>query len=73
MPDVTKFPPTVSIHGTDDITVSYELELPIQDAFEKAGIPHKLITLEGSGHTPIKRFNEYISTVIEWLDKYMNL
>ncbi|MBR2461195.1 MAG: alpha/beta hydrolase, partial [Clostridia bacterium] len=42
-PDVKGFPPTLSIHGTADPTVSYELELPISDAFEKHGIPHKLI------------------------------
>lgn len=71
VPDVTKFPPTVSIHGTADKAVSYELEAPIQEGFEKAGIPHKLITLENAPHTPMKHFAEFIPTVLEWLDKYM--
>ena len=48
MPDVTKFPPTLSIHGTADQAVPYELEAPIQAAFEAAGIDHELITLEGA-------------------------
>ena len=71
VPDITKFPPTISIHGTADPTVAYELELPIHEAFDKAGIPNKLISLEGAGHTPVKRISEYIDTVLEWLDKYM--
>ena len=70
-PDVTKFPPTVSIHGTADKLVPYELEPPIHEAFEKAGIPNKLITLEDAPHTPMKFFDTYIPTVIEWLDRYM--
>jgi len=71
LPDVTKFPPTVSVHGTADKLVSYDLELPIHAAFEKAGIPNKLITLEDAPHTPMKYFETYIPTVLEWLEKYM--
>lgn len=71
VPVVTKFPPTVSIHGTADQAVSYELEAPIQEAFEKAGIPHKLITLEGAPHTPMRHFSEFIPIVLNWLDEYM--
>lgn len=71
VPNVTKFPPTVSIHGTADKKVSYELEIPIQDAFEKAGIPHELITLEDAPHTPMGHFETFIPVVLEWLDKYM--
>ena len=70
-PDITGFPPTISIHGTADPTVPYELELPVQEAFEKAGIPHHLISLEGAVHTPMKLFPTYIQTVLDWLDKYV--
>lgn len=73
IPDVSKFPPTISIHGTADETVPYELEIPIQSSFEDQGIPHKLITLENEGHTPMNRFSEFIPTLLEWLDKYMNV
>lgn len=69
--DLTKFPPTLSIHGDADPTVPYTLELPIQDALAAAGVPHRLITLAGAGHTPMKRFSEYIPTVLEWLDRYL--
>ena len=71
LPDVAAFPPTVSIHGTADPLVSYELELPIQDAFKTAGIPHKLLSIEGAGHTPMKHFGTYIPTVLEWLEKHL--
>ena len=53
------------------MTVAYDLELPIQEAFEREGIPHKLISLEGAPHTPMKHFAQFIPTVIEWLDRYM--
>lgn len=70
-PCVSGFPPTLSIHGTADTLVRYELELPIQADLEKAGVVHELITLEGAGHTPMKFFATYIQSVIDWLDKYM--
>ena len=69
--DVSSFPPTLSIHGTADPTVPYELELPIQDDFARFGVPHELVSVEGAGHTPMKHFQTYIPTVIEWLDRYM--
>ncbi len=70
-PNVTNFPPTVSIHGTADKAVAYELELEIDASFEKAGIPHKLITLEDAPHTPMKYSSTFMPIVLEWLDKYM--
>jgi acetyl esterase/lipase len=71
VPDVKKFPPTVSIHGTADQTVSFDLEAPVQEALEKAGIPHELVAIEGAPHTPMKHFAEFIPTVLTWLDRYM--
>lgn len=71
VPDVTSFPPTVSIHGTADKAVAYELEAPVQAALEKAGIPHKLITIEDAPHTPMRYFETFIPTVLEWLERYM--
>ena len=69
--DVTGFPPTLSIHGTDDKLVSYALEAPIQKDFERLGIPAELITLQGAGHTPIKEFGTYFPTLLAWLDRYV--
>ena len=71
MPDVTKFPPTLSIHGTADQAVPYELEAPIQAAFEAAGVDHELLTLEGAPHTPLMHLDDFIPTVLAWLEKTM--
>lgn len=70
-PDVSGFPPTLSIHGTEDALVSYALEAPIQADLARLGIPAELITVPGAGHTPIKEFDSYIPTVLAWLDRYV--
>ena len=70
-PDVSEFPPTLSIHGTADMAVDYSLELPIQENFEKAGIPHRLITLDGAAHTPLSHFTVYMPIVLQWLKTYL--
>lgn len=69
--DVTGFPPTLSIHGTDDKLVSYALEAPIQKDFERLGIPAELITLQGAGHTPMNEFDTYFPVLLAWLDRYV--
>jgi len=69
--DLSKFPPTISIHGTADQAVSYGNEQPVQEQLERLGIPHKLITLEGAPHTPMKEFDQYIPDVLAWIEKYM--
>lgn len=69
--DVTGFPPTLSIHGTADTVVPYELELPIQRDLARHGIPSELISVPGAGHTPIEHFSSYSPTLLEWLDRYM--
>lgn len=71
MPNVIKFPPTLSIHGTGDEAVPYNLEAPIQKEFEKYGIDNKLITLDGAPHTPMMHLEAFIPIVLEWLEKYM--
>lgn len=69
-PDVSGFPPTVSVHGTADQAVSYALEAPIHAALDKEGIPNILVTLEDAPHTPMKHFDKFIPVIIEWLNKY---
>ena len=71
-PDLTKFPPTLSVHGTADKAVSYEWELPIQQRLEELHSPHELITLEGSGHTPLDRMDEFLPQAMKLLDKYLH-
>lgn len=66
-PSLAGFPPVLSIHGTADQLVDYELELPIQKQLEEFGIRHELITLVGAPHTPISNFDAYIPTVLAYL------
>lgn len=44
--------PLLLIHGDEDTTVPYEQSLILQRAMQRAGHPVRLITLEGSNHTP---------------------
>ena len=69
--DVSHFPPTLSIHGTADQAVSYDLEAPLQAALEQYGIPHDLVTLEGSKHTPVGRFAEFLPLIEKYVTEYM--
>ena len=69
--DLTGFPPTISIHGTADKAVNYAYEAPIQEKFEKLGIPHELITLEGEPHTPLACYDIFMPKVLDWMKKYL--
>ena len=67
LPDVSAFPPTLMIHGTEDALVPYALAVQANQAFADAGVPHRLITLEGAGHTPLARLGEYMPAMMAWL------
>ena len=67
LPDMRAFPPTLSIHGDADQLVSYDREAPVQDALEKAGVRHRLITLSGERHTPLGKYPAFILEVLQWL------
>ena len=71
LPDLQGFPPVLSIHGTADQAVSYQNDVVIHDRLKELGIRNELITLEGSGHTPIDRFTEYGPAVVQWLNETM--
>lgn len=43
-------PPTISIHGDSDPTVPYAHSVRLQEALQKTGVPHELITIRGGGH-----------------------
>ena len=71
LPPLTSFPPTLSVHGTADALVPYAREAAAQEALERAGIRHRLISLEGSGHTPLDRMGEFLPVILEWLAREM--
>ena len=71
LPDTASFPPTLSIHGTEDTLVPFALEIAAQEALSRASIRHELIALQGSGHTPLDRMQEFLPTMMEWLNREM--
>jgi acetyl esterase/lipase len=42
--------PTLMVHGTADTIVLYKQSMELNAALEKAGVPHKLITLDNANH-----------------------
>lgn len=70
LPDIRKFPPVLSIHGTADVLVAYERELILKKKLDAAGIKNQLITLEGEGHTPLGQLEAFFSAILKVLDKY---
>ena len=72
VPDLCKVPPTLSVHGTADKAVSYEWELPVQQRLEELHISHELITLEGSGHTPLDHMDEFLPQAMKLLDEHLH-
>jgi acetyl esterase/lipase len=47
-------PPTIAIHGDADPLVPYQHSVKLQDALQKAGVPHELVTIPGGGHGNFK-------------------
>jgi acetyl esterase/lipase len=43
-------PPTISIHGDADPLVPYTHSVKLQDALQKAGVVHEMVTIPGGGH-----------------------
>ena len=43
-------PPIISIQGDADPLVPYSHSVRLQEALEKAGVPHRLVTIPGGKH-----------------------
>ena len=43
-------PPTIAIHGDADPLVPYAHSTRLNDALQKAGVAHELVTVPGGGH-----------------------
>ncbi len=43
-------PPILTVHGDADPTVPYSHGLRLQEALEKAGVPHEMLTIPGGKH-----------------------
>lgn len=64
-------PPVLTIHGDADPTVPYTHALRLQEALQKADVPHELLTIPGGKHggfTPEERTKIFV-TIREFLTK----
>jgi acetyl esterase/lipase len=62
-------PPTISIHGDADLLVPYTHSVRLQEALQKAGVPHELITVPGGGHGifPIDQWQHAFAAIEKFL------
>lgn len=67
VPNLTNFPPTLSVHGSQDRLVAYSQEIPVQAQFERLGVKHSIVTLDGADHTPLLRMDEFLPQIMDWL------
>jgi acetyl esterase/lipase len=65
--------PTLLIHGDQDALVPIEHSRNLVPLFEKAGVPVKLVTVEGAGHGFSQKQNQEIMApaLMGWFDKYL--
>ena len=57
-------PPILSIQGDADPTVPYSHSVRLQEAIEKAGVTHQLVTIPGGKHgnfTPEERTKIFVA------------
>lgn len=70
LPDISHYPPIFSVHGTNDM--SYVRQVDVTAAFSEAHISCTLISVGGSGHSPIDKMAEYVPQLAEFLDFHTN-
>jgi acetyl esterase/lipase len=58
-------PPTIAIHGDADPLVPYSHSVRLQDALQKAGVAHKLVTIPRGGHGNF--------STAEWRDAFVEI
>jgi acetyl esterase/lipase len=65
--------PTLMIHGDKDTLVPVEHSKNMVPLFEKAGVPVRLVVIEGAGHgfTPKQRAEQMAPAAMEWLEKHL--
>ena len=58
-------PPTIAVHGDADPLVPYAHSVRLQDALQKAGVAHKLVTIPRGGHGNF--------STAEWRDAFVEI
>lgn len=73
-PDGSPQPALLMVHGTEDYTLPFVNAQAVAAAAAAAGIPSKLIAIQGAGHVPFTqlyeggRFDEFMAFVVEAMD-----
>ena len=60
-------PPTLIIHGDQDLTVPYQNSEMLAEGLKKAGVYCELHPFEGAGHTPTDQMDRIIALVESFL------
>jgi len=68
-------PPALLVHGDADATVPFSQSEMLEVALKKAGVPVKLIRIEGGGHGPTfdgaKNPPDFKAEMVRWFDTYL--
>lgn len=69
-----KSAPTLFIHGDNDLLVPISHSQKMLAALEKAGVPTKLVTIEGAAHgfNPKQNAEQVLPALMEWFDQYLD-
>ena len=60
-------PPTIVVHGTSDELVSYTNSEKLIKDLKNNNVIHRLITIEGAGHSPIEHMEKFSKDISEFL------
>jgi len=68
-------PPFLLVHGDADLVVPFRQSEMMEAALKEAGVPVKLIRIEGGGHGPTfdgaKNPPDYKAEIVKWLDTHL--
>lgn len=68
-------PPFLLMHGTADTTVLPSQSIEFEKALKAAGIPAKLILVDGAGHGPTfpgaTKLPDYMGEMVTWLQRHL--
>ena len=68
-------PPFLLMHGDKDETVSFAQSEEMEQALKAAGVPVKLIRIEGAGHGPTfpgaRNPPDYLGEMVAWFNRYL--
>ncbi len=68
-------PPFLLMHGDNDESVPFAQSEEMEKALKAAGVPVKLIRIEGAGHGPTfpgaRNPPDYLGEMVAWFNRYL--